>query len=140
MKGIHTLVLLATLLGAQAVAQEDAQDDTPVISKETVETWTCFDTTDYDKKSPLVVLDRYELTYHKTELTAEIGRVEVAGVEYHAKFNVYGFDRRWDFISNDESATYAFIIKPAGDGLYYDFSKSEEEVSPSQFFECVKRK
>ena len=46
-----------------------------------------------------------------------------------------GLDRRWDF--GDELA-YAFIIRPDGEGMYYDFSEvdDDEKTGPSQHFFC----
>jgi hypothetical protein len=79
------------------------------------------------------MLSRLEVATVVDQETVQFGRVDVAGTTYGASFRVHGFDRRWDF----ESASYAFIIKPNGDGFYYGFSKEEEGVSPSQFFDFV---
>jgi len=64
------------------------------------------------------------------------GEVSIAGVTHQAYFQVTGFDRRWDF---GEGPKYAFIIKPDGSGLYYDFSDVEDggKTGSSQHFNCV---
>ena len=134
MKKLRASIFLAAIIAVQAIAQ----DTEPDISSEVIETWSCYDVVDYSKKSPLVVLSRHKFTNNDTQETIELGEVEVAAVNYGSLFRVTGFDRRWDFGPEDRPTSFAFIIKPNGDGLYYDFTDSDEGVSPSQFFKCEK--
>lgn len=50
-----------------------------------------------------------------------------------------GLERRWDW--GDEYGKYAFIIKPDGTGLYYDFSSvaSGESTKASDVYKCYQR-
>jgi hypothetical protein len=84
-----------------------------------------------------------------TIVTAEVleskfsGLVMVAGTEHEARYQVKGFNRRWDFgLTDDDTYDYAFILKPNGDGIYYDFSSAAagEVVQPSQFLTCQQSK
>ena len=63
----------------------------------------------------------------------EFGDVSVAGVTHRARFQVQGFNRRWDF---GDDFQYAFVIYPNGDGAYYDFTSNTTNVKPSQRFKC----
>jgi len=67
------------------------------------------------------------------------GTIKVAGTSYDAKYQVNGFDRRWDFdLADDFTYNYAFLMKASGNATYYDFSDSEfgETVQGSQSFFC----
>jgi hypothetical protein len=66
------------------------------------------------------------------------GSIKVAGVTHQAKYQVKGFDRRWDFgLSDDFTYDYMFLITPDNQGLYYDFSVSKDGTAkPSQIFVC----
>ena len=66
------------------------------------------------------------------------GTIKVAGVTHKAVYGVEGFNRRWDFGWAGDSHTYAFVIKADGMGVYYDFSKADEDgrASASQIFAC----
>jgi hypothetical protein len=69
----------------------------------------------------------------------ETGTINVAGVTHQATYQVQGFDRRWDFgLQDDGSYNYAFVLKPDGTAIYYDFSNAEagEIISGSQVFSC----
>jgi len=54
-----------------------------------------------------------------------------------AMYQRAGLNHRWDF--DDE---YAFVIKPDGTGLYYDFTMTEkgETTGARQFYECQRYK
>lgn len=69
----------------------------------------------------------------------EMGSISVAGVVHRAQFAVKGFNRRWDFVLNERDAfDYAFVVKPDGDGSYYDFTNDEPGsiVQPSMMMVC----
>ena len=64
------------------------------------------------------------------------GQVTVAGTTRFARFQVAGFDRRWDFgPDEDDTFEYAFVISPDGAGKYYDFTL-ESRVNASQHYKC----
>lgn len=98
----------------------------------TTEKWQCFNRWDNSRETVLVEL---------TLVTGDgedrgFGEVSVAGVTYRALFRLAGFNRRWGF---GEELNYAFIIRPDGDGQYYDFSTVEDggKTEPGQHFEYV---
>ena len=66
--------------------------------------------------------------------------VSAAGRTYVAAYSVHGFDRRWDFVQNDEGKfNYAFEIKADGSALYYDFTvldKGGPAGNALQLFVC----
>lgn len=68
------------------------------------------------------------------------GQIFVAGVTHDAAYSVEGFDRRWSFglTSVGSSYKYAFVIRPDGKGLYYDF-QGGDTAKPSEFMDCRKR-
>ena len=98
------------------------------------EIWRCFATSDYNKKTALFTLTRKRIG------SWDYGRVTVANTAHLASFRIAGLNRRWDF-GDDESGDeypYAFIIKPGGTGLYYDFSTSPDgTASASDSFNCL---
>ncbi len=117
------VVAVAVWLAPAAQAQTDLQDR--------LETWRCFDNTDFNRTNALLTLRRLPKAY---------GEVSVAGTTHPASFKVAGLDRRWDF-GHDTTANglwpYAFLIKPDGTGVYYDFSLSTDGTAkPSQIFQC----
>ncbi len=130
-KRFLTLVAFTVLAtsGAQAQQSRDIA----------IEKWRCFDIFDYSEEEVLVTLSR--VTGDGQD--REHGEVLVAGVTYRADFRVVGLDRRWNWGEEtslfQQSFAYSFIIRPNGDGLYYDFSDVEigGETSPSQTFTCV---
>lgn len=67
-----------------------------------------------------------------------IGWIDVADTRHLTTYRVTGVNRRWDWGDGGES--YAFVIKPDGEGLYYDFSFIEDggTTTPSQLFICKK--
>ena len=98
----------------------------------TKETWRCFASTDHRKATVLFTLVRV-----RSGDMEIFGEVSVAGVSHLAGFKVSGLDRRWNF---GHDYQYAFIIKPDGTGLYYDFSTSGDgSAKPSDFFRCQQR-
>ncbi len=95
-------------------------------SKE-VEAWACKD---------LIQPGGDVLVTATVEEGRKTGTIYVAGVTHKARFEVEGFDRRWDFGPlRDSSFRYAFIIKPNGDGAYYDFG-TDKKTKPSNFMKC----
>jgi len=69
----------------------------------------------------------------------ETGTIAVAGVTYYAAFHVAGFNRRWDFGPKSDPVLYAFVIKPDGTGLYYDFETERHLTKASMVMECRQR-
>lgn len=98
------------------------------------EIWRCFATSDYNNKTALFTLGRKRMG------SSEFGRVLVASTTQRASFRIAGLNRRWNF-GDDESGDsypYAFIIKPDGTGLYYDFSTSADgTANASDSFNCL---
>ena len=69
----------------------------------------------------------------------ETGAISVAGVTHKTRYQVAGFDRRWDFgIQKDGTYTYAFIISPDGTGTYFDFGGAKT-AKPSILMQCTQR-
>lgn len=98
------------------------------------ENWRCFALSDYDKRTPLFSLIRFRTG------AQDFGEVSVAGVSYLASFEIAGLNRRWDFGGNESSDgyPYAFVIKPDGTGLYFDFSTSSDGTAKaSDLFRCL---
>jgi hypothetical protein len=71
--------------------------------------------------------------------TVEAGRkkgsISVAGVMHSARFEVAGFDRRWDFGERSRSYRYAFVIEPDGDAAYFDFG-DEKKANAKKVMKC----
>ena len=118
--------VLLTLLPTVGVQAEDGPSAT-------TEEWRCFSTLDIfrEKKKVLVRLTR-EM---KRSVDLGSGEVSVAGATYDARFEVAGFNRRWDFGGDMQ---YAFVIQPDGSGAYFDFSTVEDggRTGPNQWFQC----
>ncbi len=98
------------------------------------EIWRCFAMNDYNKKTALFTLARKRMG------SSEFGRVLVASTTQWASFRITGLNRRWDF-GDDESEDvypYAFVIKPDGTGLCYDFSTAPDgTASAIDSFNCL---
>ena len=98
------------------------------------EIWRCFATSDHNRKTALFTLTR------KRAGNRDYGWVTVANAAHVASFRIAGLNRRWDF-GDDESGDsypYAFIIKPDGTGLYYDFSTSSDGTANARdSFNCL---
>lgn len=69
------------------------------------------------------------------------GEVSVAGARHEAVYRVFGFDRTWAFVDEDEGTVYKFRIEPDGDGTSYEDDALEGKVSgrPQHFFKCQQR-
>ena len=63
------------------------------------------------------------------------GNISVAGVTHSARFEVAGFDRRWDFGELSRSYRYAFVIEPDGDAAYFDFG-GEKKANAKKVMKC----
>ena len=128
-KGLLTFGILTALAIFDAQAQEP---------KETVgEKWRCYGLWDFNNEKVLVTLTRLQ----KNGVDTGNGDISTAdGINYRAKFQIAGFERRWNF-GNGERMKYAFIILQDGDGAYYDFSqlKPEEKTGPKILYSCVKQ-
>ena len=131
MRMVLKLVVCVALMGACILVQAQESSGT------TTEKWRCFDKSDFAKKTALVKLTRITEDGKKSGF----GEVSVAGVTYKALFEVQGLNRRWNFGEETRagSYTYAFVIKPNGDGAYLDFSDVElgGKTRPKQLFNCV---
>ena len=131
-------VLLAS--GREREVQENAQHQATTAERRrgkkqaAKEMWRCFAMSDYNKTTALFTLTRVRSG------SGEFGDVSVAGTTYSASFRIAGLNRRWNF-GHDESGDgypYAFVIKPDGTGLYYDFSTSSDGTAKaSDLFNCL---
>ena len=120
MKLLVAVVLLIASATASAMGQAKP-----------VEKWECKDFSADGWKSILVTA------------TVDSGRASgtttVAGVTWYTDFQVQGFNRRWDFGPKDHPTRYAFVIKPDGTGLYYDFETETHLTKASIVMECQQR-
>ncbi len=101
---------------------------------ETIESWICQENSYGNWKNILVKADVNE---GRTS-----GTIRVAGVKHNSRFSIEGFNRRFDFgLNGNFEYDYAFIIKPNGDSLYYDFSRvpSNEITKPSMVLFCKQK-
>ena len=123
MKILPTIIAFTVLAAPGALAQEERDI--------TAEKWRCFAIFDFSKDTVVV-----ELTRRTADGAARgSGEVSVAGFTHPALFRIVGFDRRWDF---GEESSYAFVVRPDGRGLYYDFSSAVDgTATASQSFNCV---
>jgi hypothetical protein len=106
----------------------------PATSSEIIETWICQEYP-YGNWSNILVTA-------KVNKGRNDGVIEVAGVQHKSKFAIKGFERRWDFVpDNDFAYNYAFVIKPNGAATYYDFSgsKSGDLIKPSIVLYCKQK-
>lgn len=121
-----TVALLAFFCSANASGEFDISSAKPV-SQAIIERWEC---KEKFGASPSILVVAEVIDGRKE------GKVHVAGVSYWARFEVKGFDRRWDFVfEEDGSFSYAFILEPNGDAKYYDFTKGDS-AKPSNFMQC----
>ncbi len=68
------------------------------------------------------------------------GTITVAGKTHKAKYQVEGFDRRWDFgsILPNGLYNYSFVIEPNGKTYYYDFKYVDKKgvANSAMTFHC----
>ena len=76
-----------------------------------------------------------------------IGTVEFAGTVEHARFEIKGLQRRWDWcLQDDGNFGCAFVLDADGDGSYYDFTivmrdpDGRARAKPSELFKCTRRR
>jgi len=99
---------------------------TASIAAQVVDTWEC---TDAYKTKVLV-----KATIFKGR---QFGEIDVADKTYMSQYTVEGFNRRWDFDQRDDGRyKYSLVIKPNGDGLYYEFPEERAKVSASMVLDC----
>lgn len=136
---------------ARADTEQPMQPETPTEPmgpEAEIKTWTCYALSDFRKKTPLVSLTQSGV---RGVENAAVGRVVVSGGLKLAVVRGVGLNLRWDFSDLDIVAfarasrdgvlnrhlQYAFVLKPDGMGLYYDFSTSDDgRAKPSQIFQC----
>jgi hypothetical protein len=96
-----------------------------------LESWNC---TEPLGKEILVVAVRFRVEGDAHDQ----GAIKLAGTTQYGSYEVKGFDRRFDFGNSGDykkpDYIYAFIIKPDGTGLYFDFSK--ESSVQAALYEC----
>ena len=115
------------------------QLETPTESMEPdveIKTWTCYALSDFRKKTPLISLTSGALVKNFA-----LGGVKVFGASNLAWVQSKGLNLRWNFGDLDDALAYpyAFVLKPDGTGLYYDFSASDDgRAKPSQLFRCLR--
>ena len=114
MKKLTTIIFLSIFFSTASIATQ------------VVETWECTGT--YETK----VLVKAKILEGR-----EFGEIDVAYIIHPSQYHVQGFNRRWDFDQRDDGRfKYALIIKPNGDGLYYEFPEEEAKVSASMVLDC----
>ena len=136
---------------ARADTEQPMQPETPpepAGPEAESKTWTCYASSDFRKKTPLISLASGALVKNFAW-----GGVTIFGVFKLATVLSEGLDLRWDFSDLDGVAffeavddgvlskhlQYAFVLKPDGTGLYYDFSMSDDgRAKPSQIFQCLR--
>lgn len=101
-------------------------------------TWYCYDYSDYISwgalSSVLLEVGYYESEYGKVGFVLYDGGYEGKTTRYSRE----GIDYRWDW---GLGYRYAFVIKPDGTGLYYDFNFADEngQAKARDLFKCFKR-
>ena len=152
---VLTLALAACDGGGVTVVrtgtEHPMQPETPTESmeqKSESKTWTRYALSDFRKKTPLISLTSGALVKNFA-----LGGVKLFGALKPATVQSEGLDLRWDFSDLDlvvfsEAARdgllhkhlqYAFVLKPDGTGLHYDFSMSDDgRAKPSQIFQCLR--
>lgn len=123
MKLLVAVVLLIGSGTASAVAQSKPAKP--------VEKWECKDRFDDDGWKKI-------LAKATVDSDRVHGTIEVSGTTHEAKYQVEGFNRRWDFGPKGDGYRYAFTIEPNGDGAYYDFT-TESRTKPSILMKCRQR-
>lgn len=115
----YALMLLVAFSGA-------AYGEGPVI----VESWFCSPGTYYSATNVVVRAMVFD--------GRKFGDIDVAGGSQMAEFEIEGFNRRWNFgpVNKNGIYRYTFIVRPDGNGIYYDFKSTGADASPSQFFGC----
>ena len=94
----------------------------------TVEVWEC-----RDRYSPSGILAEAKVNQDRAT-----GTISVAGVVHKARYEVKGFNRRWDFGERNDAFSYAFVVEPDGSASYFDFGTAKS-VKPSMFMQCKQR-
>ena len=132
LKYVHVFLIIAAV-GFSVKVVLAQEKPTPQL----IESWECFEddlvysfwkiSKEKNQKPPVLArLKRFE------KGGSEFGEVVVAESSQKARFQIRGFNRRWDFGSEYK---YAFIIQPNKSGAYYDFTTATK-VKPSQLFMC----
>ena len=103
----------------------------PLLAQDVVEEWECVDF--------VLIIPNWDniLATARIYEDRESGSIDVAGVTHSTHFRVAGFERRWNFGSdNDDSGFgYSLIIKPDGTAGYYDFTSSDT-ADPDMLLTC----
>ena len=102
------------------------------IAEQVVEEWECAELLLPDWNKILVTAKVFE--------GRQSGNIDVANITHEAVYRVAGFERRWDFVLDDDmSYVYAFVIEPNGRASYYDFSNGPR-ASASMLMTCRQKK
>ena len=103
------------------------------VAEEVVEVWKCFDYS--DRKATKKTL--FELR-GSTTLALDVGTVHVAGVTSYTDFALVGLNRRWNWGLRSSRYRFSVVIKPGGQGEYFDFDDADEDgrAKPRQIFKC----
>ena len=113
------------------------------------ETWKCFSIHDGRKRNVLIELERFKpwseiFGMEPDDPLMIFGTVTAAGTAKNTRFSVEGLNRRWSWdLGDDDTYDYAFVIKPDGTGIYYDFTlleDGENTTGGSQAYDCVMSK
>ena len=103
----------------------------PLLAQDVVEEWECVEF--------VLIIPNWNniLATARIFEDRESGSIDVAGVTHSTHFRVAGFERRWNFGSdNDDSGFgYSLIIKPDGTAGYYDFTSSDT-ADPDMLLTC----
>jgi hypothetical protein len=120
MKLLVAVVLLIASATASAMGQAKP-----------VEKWECKDFSADGWKEILVTAT--------VDSGRETGTIAVSGATHKTRFQVAGFNRRWDFGETDRKTyKYAFVVEPNGEAAYYDFT-TEAQTKPSILMKCRQR-
>jgi hypothetical protein len=90
--------------------------------------WSCYSLNDINRDNMIVAVIAND--------QGTKGVVLVAGVEYETAYKVQGFNRTWDFISDDHH--YSFRMNPDGRAGYFEFGHVSSPIAAqaSQNFKC----
>lgn len=108
--------------------------------------WRCYPVG--EQTVPAVRLTEHDPTAPEAQALFEAtlrrnATVKASDIEYPADQYAEGLNLRWNFgwqygLFDPSVAPYSFLIEPSGEGLYYDFTRSDR-TSPSDRYNCRRR-